>query len=177
MKIYVDQIPDEGLEREFEEPADSFHYLEKEEKGTAAKVSGPVHVSLVVKKTSGGVSIRGRLQGTAYMACSRCLVEITEDVSHDFFYDCLPVEAMEEEEELSTDSADIHYYTGGEIDITALVQEQLALALPMKALCREDCKGLCPRCGANLNLGDCGCQKGPVDLRLAALKDLKIQKG
>lgn len=176
MKIYVDQIPDEGLEREYEEPADSFHYLEKEEKGTAAKVSGPVHVSLVVKKTSGGVSIRGRLQGTASMACSRCLAEITEDVSHDFFYDCLPVEAMEEEEELSTDSADIHYYTGGEIDITALVQEQLALALPMKALCREDCKGLCPRCGANLNLGDCGCQKGPVDLRLAALKDLKIKK-
>lgn len=175
MKICVDRIPDEGLEIDYEEPSGSFGYLKEKERGTGADVLGPVRVSLVASKTSGGVSVKGRLQGTASVACSRCLVEITEDIGHDFFYDCLPASEMEEEEELSADSVDIHYYTGGEIDVTALVQEQLALALPMRPLCKEDCKGLCPKCSANLNLGDCGCQTGPVDLRLAALKDLKIK--
>lgn len=175
MKIRVDQIPDEGLRLDYEEPADSFAYLRKEEKGTGAAVGGPVHVSLAATKTSGGVAVKGRLQGNVSVTCSRCLADMAVDVSHDFFYECLPAEAMEEEEELSKDSVDIHYYTGGEIDITALVQEQLALALPMRPLCREDCKGLCPKCGANLNLGDCGCQRGPADLRFAALKNIKIK--
>ena len=174
MKLYIDRIPDEGFEIDYQEPTESFEYLKHEEKGAGGIVGGPVHVKLLAKKTSGGVAISGRLQGDVSVICSRCLGEIALDVSHDFFYECLPAEAMEEEkEELSRDSVDIHYYTGGEIDITALVQEQLALALPMRPLCKEDCKGLCPKCGANLNKGDCGCKKEAVDLRFAALKKLK----
>lgn len=175
MKLYIDQILDEGFEIDYQEPTESFDYLKHEEKGAGGIVGGPVHVTLLAKKTSSGVAITGRLQGGVSVVCSRCLVEIPLDIGHDFFYECLPAEATEEKEELSRDSVDIHYYTGGEIDITALVQEQLTLALPMRPLCKEDCKGLCPKCGANLNMGDCGCRKGPVDLRFAALKNLKIK--
>lgn len=174
MKLYVDQIPDEGLKLDYQEPAVSFDYL-KEEVGAGAKVVGPIKISLSVKKGSNGVIVTGRLQGEASVTCSRCLEEITEDISHDFSYNCLSTEIMDEEEELSKESTDICYYSGGEIDVTGLIQEQAALALPMRPLCKEDCKGLCPKCGANLNLGDCGCKKKPMDLRFAALKDLKIK--
>lgn len=170
MKLYIDRIPDEGFDIDYSEPTESFDYLKHEEKGAGGIVGSPVHVKLLAKKTSGGVVISGRLQGSISVSCSRCLVEIPLDIGHDFFYECLPSEAMEEKEELSRDSVDIHYYTGGEINITALVQEQLTLALPMRPLCKEDCKGLCPACGANLNKGDCGCKKEAVDLRFAALK-------
>ena len=176
MKLYIDRIPDEGFDIDYQEPTESFDYLKHEEKGAGGIVSGPVHVKLLAKKTSGGVAINGRLQGNISVSCSRCLVKTTLDIGHDFFYECLPAEAMEEKEELSSDSVDIHYYTGGEIDITALAQEQLTLVLPMRPLCKEDCKGLCPECGANLNMGDCGCQKGPVDLKFAALKKLNNKK-
>lgn len=177
MKLYVDQIPDEGLELDYQEPPDSFYYLKEEEKGAGAKIVGPVQVNISAGKTPGGIAIKGSLQGSAVMNCSRCIEELTKDISHDFFYNCLPEEAMEEEgEELSRESTDVCFYSGGEIDITALVQEQIAIALPMRPLCKEDCKGLCPKCGANLNRGDCGCQKGSVDLRFTALKGLKIKK-
>lgn len=174
MKISVDNIPVEGLELNYQEPAASFDYL-NEEGEDGAEIVGPVSVGVHVKKRSGGFEISGRLQGAAATICGRCLDKFNEDISHTFSYDCLPHDAIvEEKEELTSDTLDICYYTGGEIDITALVHEQVALALPMRPLCREDCRGLCPECGANLNKGDCGCQKGTVDIRLAALKNLKI---
>jgi uncharacterized protein len=172
MKLNVEQITDEGVELGYREPPQSFDYLERE--GELA-VSEPVRVSLRAEKITGGVALSGVIQGRVSMSCSRCLERITEDISHEFSYDCLPAEAIEEEE-LSVADTDVHYYSGGEIDISALVQEQVALAIPMRPLCKEDCKGLCPKCGANLNLGDCGCKKEAVDIRFAALKDLKIKK-
>ncbi|MEK6726999.1 MAG: DUF177 domain-containing protein [Deltaproteobacteria bacterium] len=175
MKLSVDKIPDEGLALNYREPADSFDYLKKEGVEAGAEIAGPINVAVQAQKRSGGIAISGQLQGSAAMTCSRCLDEITEDISHEFSYNCLPHEAIQEEkEELTMENMDLCYYSGGEIDITALVHEQVALVLPMRPLCKEDCKGLCPECGANLNKGDCWCRKEPVDLRLAALKNIKI---
>jgi len=60
----------------------------------------------------------------------------------------------------------------GWLDLTPLLREQAWVALPMKPLCRPDCKGLCPQCGANLNLESCTCESVKIDPRLALLKDL-----
>ena len=60
------------------------------------------------------------------------------------------------------------------LDVTELLRDELLAAQPMKNLCKADCKGLCPVCGANLNDGDCGCDKHIADPRLAALKDLNL---
>lgn len=177
MKLSVDKIPDEGSELNYTEPADSFDYLKTEEEGTGATIVGPIVVTIQAKKRAGGIDISGQLRGTAAMTCSRCLVEITEDISHDFFYNCLPHEAVEEEkEELTMESMDVCFYSGGEIGITELVHEQVALALPMRPLCKDDCIGLCTECGANLNRGDCGCKTGQGDIRFAALKNVKMKK-
>ena len=59
-----------------------------------------------------------------------------------------------------------------QLPLDELVTTDLLLSLPMKSLCREDCRGLCPQCGHNLNNGECGCRQETVDPRLAALKDL-----
>lgn len=175
MKISVDKIPDEGLELNYQEPADSFDYLKTEEVGAGGKIVGPIVVAIQAKRRGGAIDISGQLLGSTAMTCSRCLDEFTEDISHSFVYNCLPDEGGEEEkEELTIENMDVSYYNGGEIDITALVHEQVALALPMRPLCKDECEGLCTKCGANLNKGDCGCRKEPVDLRLAALNDLKF---
>lgn len=69
------------------------------------------------------------------------------------------------------DSEDVSYFSGETIDLAPLVRDTLLAAQPLSNVCREDCKGLCLVCGANLNQGDCGCDRFIPDPRLAALKD------
>src|SRR5215213_1252628 len=78
-----------------------------------------------------------------------------------------------EEVELQAEDLILSAYEGDAVDLDELVREQILLALPSRHLCREDCKGLCQRCGANLNNGPCSCEQGEVDPRWAALADLK----
>ena len=78
-----------------------------------------------------------------------------------------------DEHELGEDDLSLGFYQDGVIDVDDLAREQIELALPMARLCTEECRGLCPECGANLNLVDCACSKEQVDIRWAALKELK----
>ena len=68
-------------------------------------------------------------------------------------------------------------YSGEEVVLDDLVREQILLGVPSYPLCREDCAGLCPRCGQDLNRGRCECDTAPVDPRLAKLKSIKIEAG
>ena len=67
------------------------------------------------------------------------------------------------------------YYAGEIIDLVPLITEQIILQVPMKALCGETCRGLCPRCGVNLNLASCNCRNEDIDPRLAVLKNVKVK--
>ena len=78
----------------------------------------------------------------------------------------------EVEQEIGDDDLATAYYREGMLDLVELMREQFVLALPMKPLCAEDCRGLCPECGTNLNKGQCGCTPRWEDPRLAALKSL-----
>jgi uncharacterized protein len=73
---------------------------------------------------------------------------------------------------MQDEDVDISYYRDDRIDLNELLREQFYLALPMKPLCRDDCKGLCPQCGTNLNTGACSCATQWEDPRLAPLKGL-----
>ncbi len=77
-----------------------------------------------------------------------------------------------DEQEVEEEDLDTSYYRDDQIDLNELLREQFYLALPMKPLCREDCRGLCPQCGTNLNTGTCTCATEWEDPRLAALKGL-----
>ena len=102
--------------------------------------------------------VRGRIECKKSFTCDRCLTQATENQVHEF----------EEKFDKSESVEDL-------IDVTELLRDELLAGQPMKNLCKADCKGLCPVCGANLNDGECDCDKFIVDSRLAALKDFKIE--
>jgi len=95
----------------------------------------------------------------------------------DFRYTLVPVkESIKDNVELRTDDLDFGFYEGEVVDLSPLIYEQIMLQIPMKILCSEACKGLCPQCGANLNVGNCDCRKDQGDERFAVLRNLKISK-
>ena len=97
-------------------------------------------------------------------------------VSASFRYTLVPAKAEEsrEEIELSEEDLEYGYYEGEIVDCDPLIYEQIVLQIPIKVLCTEDCRGLCPDCGTNLNLEACNCASDRVDERLAVLKKLKL---
>ena len=127
----------------------------------------------------GTVHVRGRLESTVEIECGRCLerypVALGQEL--DLFYlprGGAPDEAQEEEVELTDRDVVVGYYEGDRLDLGEVVREQILLALPLKRLCREDCRGLCPACGQNRNLVACGCPppEEPGDPRLEPLRKL-----
>jgi uncharacterized protein len=124
------------------------------------------------------IRVRGRSEGTAYASCDRCLESMPIDLSAEFklLYEPASAEAAGEEEvELSEKDVEVGYYEGDGLDLANLAREQVVLALPMHKLCRPDCKGICPQCGANRNDMDCDCQAPQMDERWTALKTLQAE--
>jgi uncharacterized protein len=123
-----------------------------------------------------------RLEGTARteleLSCSRCLEPFGMSIDAPFDLRYLPASEMSSEvdREVQDDDLETSYYRDDQIDLNELLREQFYLALPMKPLCRDDCKGLCPQCGTNLNTETCDCAAEWVDPRLAALKNLQTKR-
>ena len=95
--------------------------------------------------------------------------------SFDLRYQPARANTGEGEREIEEDDLTTAFYDNDEIDLGQLMREQFYLALPMKPLCRDDCNGLCPKCGTNLNPRPCDCKREWEDPRLAALKALKLK--
>ena len=111
------------------------------------------------------ISVEGRARATVISRCARCLKEVV-----------LPVETAFEAEFVHgsrPEDPDQYCYESSEVELTDAIRDALILALPIRFLCREDCKGLCPRCGTDLNTGSCSCQEGDDDLNpFAALRSI-----
>jgi uncharacterized protein len=139
------------------------------------RVVAPVELSMVVEKRgSDTFRVAGRVNTRLQMACGRCLepFEIPVDASFDLRYAPQTENAGEVEREIRVDDLETVYYREGLLDLTEMLREQFQLSVPMKPLCADDCRGLCPECGANLNLGSCSCAPKWEDPRLAPLKSL-----
>jgi len=120
------------------------------------------------------IFFHGSLGGEVVGTCARCLEDYAFALDHPFVFVLTPrAAATDDSAQLRADDLALSYYEGDEIDLTPLVHEQLILALPTRPLCGEACRGLCPRCGANLNDGACGCPPAPADPRLAVLHALR----
>ena len=137
------------------------------------RVIAPVVLDAATNKDKENVRIAGRIRTTIELACSRCLeaFAIPVDAAVDLVY--LPSEKgplRGDEHELHDGDFGTAYYDDGVIDLADLVREQVYLALPMKPLCQDACKGLCPHCGTNLNSGSCACTTTWEDPRLAPLR-------
>lgn len=126
----------------------------------------PVRVKGRVENRLGVVTVRFTAEFTMHYLCDRCLSDEHRESRMSFEHILL------NDTQAASESDDCIFVQGNSLDLDDLVTNDVLLELPMKLLCREDCKGLCPSCGKNLNLGDCDCEKKTVDPRLEVLKQL-----
>jgi uncharacterized protein len=118
------------------------------------------------------VVVQGRLRATVPQTCGRCLETFPARVDAGVDVRLLPRPATGDNVELGRDDLDVDFYDDDLLDLNRVVETETTLALPMKPLCRDDCRGLCPVCGGNRNLVSCACAERAPDPRLAALRDL-----
>jgi uncharacterized protein len=135
----------------------------------------PVRFEGEVARIEGGYSLDGRLAYSGHLECSRCLASYPFEEDQEFslvLYKRRPA-LSSDEVALTDEDLDVWFYEDPEVPVAPIVEERIQIAVPMKPLCREDCRGLCARCGQDLNQGACGCNVEPIDPRWEALKTLK----
>lgn len=192
IRVKVDDIKDAGLDLRRELAQADLASIVEAEPPTGFKAAGPtelrVHFDRVNERD---IVARGGLQLPVEADCRRCLTPVKLDLPVDFTLDFVnadlvrdlaPASSDEDEDtgedevggSFAADEADQVAYTGKELDLAPVVREQVLLALPMDALCSEDCKGLCQICGGNLNEKTCSCDRHIPDPRWAGLKNIKL---
>jgi uncharacterized protein len=141
------------------------------------RVSEPISLAFDIFKDKQQFRLVGTVKTILELPCSRCLEPYTLPVDQrfDLRYQPHALNTGEGEREIEEDDLTTAFYENDEIDLGQLMREQFYLALPMKPLCGDDCKGLCPVCGTNLNRATCDCNRSWDDPRLGALKELRIK--
>jgi uncharacterized protein len=137
-------------------------------------IKGPVTGSFHIEKTGSQVLVKGSVSGEVLLKCARCLSDVVHRVEETVNIELRSIRDLERrapEMELGPDDLNVEHFRGDTLDIPHLTAEQISLVLPMKPLCRADCGGLCPDCGAGG--GECRCQPKAVDPRFTALQELK----
>jgi uncharacterized protein len=141
------------------------------------RIVAPVSLAFDIDKDKQQFRLAGTVETTLELTCSRCLEPFTSPVvaEFDLRYQPRALNRGEGEREIEEDDLTTAFYEHDEIDLEQLMREQFYLSLPMKPLCGEGCRGLCPSCGTNLNRGACDCKTGWEDPRFAALKKLRAE--
>jgi uncharacterized protein len=123
------------------------------------------------------IRLRGKFSGKFEVPCARCVEPVEIPLSSEFDLIFRPVGADSEatERSITAPETEIGYYQRDSLLLEDVLREQVLLSLPVRTLCKPDCKGLCPRCGQNRNSQDCSCDEGPSDPRWEALSGLRSQ--
>jgi uncharacterized protein len=121
------------------------------------------------------IRLRGKLSGNFRVPCARCIEPVDKAVEAEFDLIFRPVGADSDSSEraITASETEIGYYLKDSLSLEDVLREQVLLALPVRTLCKPDCKGLCPRCGENRNIQTCTCDEGPQDPRWEALAGLR----
>lgn len=143
---------------------DSFFYG-----GNAYPVEKQSEIALTFTNTgSGSLLMEGNFSLTLLMTCDRCLQDVTVPLTVEFSHQVNSPEKEKDTQEEEEQS----FMSGYELDVDVLINNEILINMPVKVLCREDCKGICPVCGKNQNDGECGCDTFVPDPRMAAIKDI-----
>jgi uncharacterized protein len=136
----------------------------------------PLEVRVRLLRSEKQVFVRGRILGRMELECSRCLDLFTIPIELEFQQTFLPrTNILDHDElELSVDDLDITYYSGEELNLAPIIWDELILGMPFSPLCRQDCQGLCSRCGANLNEGKCLCPATAGTSKWEALRCIRL---
>ncbi|HJQ32718.1 MAG TPA: DUF177 domain-containing protein [Pyrinomonadaceae bacterium] len=171
MRIEVENLTAAGKPFEHNYGAEE---VDLEDEG--ARVVGETAVRGSASRKGEQVRLRGEIRTEVELLCDRCLAPTRSPLAVEFDTSFIPQEAeaaKAENVELLSEDLILSAYDGEAVDLDELVREQVLLALPSRRLCREDCKGLCPKCGTDLNAGHCSCEQGEIDPRWSALAGLK----
>jgi len=167
MKIIISEIPQEGIDIETEE----------ELKVEGLRLSSPARFKLRVERSMAEVFIKGTIGATLELTCGRCLKDFSRDVETPIDVVYHPAtELKAEEHELHIEELETGFYKGDEIDLDELFREQMLLGIPIKPLCKEACKGICPKCGADLNEAGCICPTTKIEAEAEEPLTEKLKK-
>jgi DUF177 domain-containing protein len=172
MYFAIDDISDEALEFTLREKKQNFEADHPE-----CPLVRDIEVAGTLRKNGVDVYLSGEIQTELSVICTRCLEPFQFPIQCKVTAHYAPRSEPDKEHaevELDDSEIDIEYYDEDRVDITQSVCDQILLEVPQICLCKKDCKGLCPDCGKNLNLGPCGCgNESSIDPRLDVLKTLK----
>jgi len=187
MRVNIDEIKEAGLRRSWDVAQDEVDQMVAGDQA-GYRARGPAHVDATLERLERRILVDAHGTAQLTVPCGRCLAPIPVDLPVDFELTLVPKDEYEVAPRAEKDSgagrvagsfvpgdAEEDTYSGKVIELDPLVREQLLLALPGYPVCREDCKGLCSVCGANLNDRECGCDRHVPDPRWAGLKNVKLQ--
>ncbi|MGH8012634.1 MAG: YceD family protein [Candidatus Binataceae bacterium] len=177
MKLRVEDITAEAKELSFAESEQEVNRILAQGPLVEYRLEASIAVDLSYYRAGTELFFQGELQARTWARCARCAEEFELSRERAFRYVLAPrVIGYDHQADLRAEDLEFSLYEGEQVDLTPLIREQVLLALTERPVCREECQGLCPHCGANLNEGDCGCRDEAFDSRLAALRSLKARR-
>ena len=171
--VYLKDIPPEGLVKEME-----IAVADMDELGLAVRPEGALIARFSLDRVDERALVRGEVALPVSLECSRCLKDYVAPLEGtlETFLEEKSRHTEEIDEELSEEDMGVQPLEKGRIDLREMVAEQIHLTMPAKALCSEDCRGLCPTCGTDLNIKTCSCTRRDDDPRWDALRRLKVKE-
>ncbi len=175
MKIAVKDIKTELAEIHFAEEVQELNGM-LTGGGGEYRFTVPLQVDMIHVRSGDDLLFSGTLSSELVGQCGRCLEEYALPLEREFSLMLSPGRALVREQELTADELSASFYSESEdeIDLSTLVHEEILLALSSRPLCREECRGLCPQCGINLNIDSCECHPVRQEPRLTALSNLRM---
>jgi uncharacterized protein len=177
VKIRVEEIQETGKAFAFAEEIEELNELLARAGAVDYQFRRAANVDVTYYRSGADLFFEGHFVGEVSGNCARCLEGYPFTVERNFAFVLKPARKdIDLQKELSEEDLALSFYAGDEVDLSPLIREEMILSLPTRPLCREDCSGLCPRCGVNRNLGPCACRDEWADPRLEPLRALKLPR-
>jgi uncharacterized protein len=178
MEFVVSELEREPVEFDLDLPPGAIGFGDEVEQSGPLAAAGRaevIHEHRGPKEIVADIRLRGRFSGRVRVPCARCVESVEIPLAAEFDLIFRPVGADSEsgERAISAPETEIGYYQEDSLTLEDVLREQVLLSLPVRTLCKPDCKGLCPRCGANRNSQPCHCDESPSDPRWEALAGLR----
>ncbi len=175
-KVRIEDLPDEGLDFHFSDPKEEWDRYLHEIPALGFHIREALEAAIRLQAFGNAVQIKGWLHTVLELQCCRCLEDFSYPLTSQIDVTLFPEKGVVQEEDVELEAEDLKtgFFTGEEVDLSGLIREQIILAVPYRTLCQDECRGLCPQCGKNLNEGDCTCERKADPSAFDALKNLKL---